>query len=353
MSIRYGCVCFAVPRKLLKHLADSSSGDHRKLLEGQIAHSARLRSQRAAQSVAPPPGKPGRQLLHRQVFDAQGRTLLPGQLLRDEDDPPAHDKEANQAYDNIGIALQFYKTVLGRDSVDGRGLRVDASVHYGMQFANAMWTGEQMIVGDGDGQHVKGLAHSLGIIAHEFSHGITQHLVKGGLGVVQLPNQPLALKGEAGALNESFSDVFASMIKQWHANKDARDADTDWLLGEDILAPHAGNAIRSLKDPGNTSLTWPDDDQIKDFSRYRPTDDAHKASGIANHAFYLAATGAGGKSWETLGAVWFKAFDRLHARATFLDAAHATIEVAAALHGKGSRVHEAVKTGWKKVKVLP
>lgn len=350
MSNRYGCICFALPAKLLKHLADKSSGADRERLHSQIHHSARLRAQRAVQSQDRPAPKRGKQALHRQVFDAQGQTFLPGQLLRDEDDPPSHDKEANDAYKNIGIALQFYQSVLGRDSVDGAGMRIDTTVHYGVRFVNAMWTGEQMIVGDGDGQHVSGLARSLGVIAHELSHGVTQHIVRGGLGVVKVQGQAPALKGEAGALNESFSDVFASMIKQWHANEDAQGA--DWLLGEDVLEPHAGRAIRSLKEPGNTRLTWSGDDQIKDFSRYRPTDDAHKASGIANHAFYVAATGAGGKSWETLGAVWLKAFDRLHARATFLEAAHATIEVAAALHGKRSAAHEAVKAGWKKVKVL-
>ena len=350
MATRYGCVCFAVPRKLLKKLADDSDDEHRELLHSQIEHSAKLRSQRAAQSQVKPPTKLGKQLLHRQVFDAAGSTMLPGKLLRDEDDPPIRDKEANQAYENVGIAMQFYKEVLGRDSVDGRGMRIDASVHYGYRFANAMWTGEQMIVGDGDGKHVQGLAHSLGIIAHEFSHGISQHLVKGGLGVVQVPGMPPTLKGEAGALNESFSDVFASMIKQWHAGEEVDAA--DWLLGEDILAPGAGKAVRSLKDPGNGKLTWNGDDQIRDYKRYLPTHDSHTASGIANYAFYVAATQLGGKSWEQLGAVWLKGFDRLRARATFLDAAHATVDVAAALHGKASPSHEAVKAGWKKANVL-
>ncbi|MDB5872475.1 MAG: hypothetical protein JWQ07_1917 [Ramlibacter sp.] len=350
MSARYGCACFAVPKRLLKQLADDSHGEHRALLQAQIEHSSKLRGQRAMQSRDRPEPRLGRQLLHRQVFDAQGQTFLPGQLLRDEDDPPTSDKQADEAYENVGIALQFYKSVLGRDSVDGRGARVDASVHYGFRFANAMWTGRQMIVGDGDGRDFKGFSHSLGIIAHEFSHGICQHIVPGGLGAVTVPNQPPALKGEAGALNESFSDVFASMIKQWHAGHDVKRA--DWLLGEDVLAPHAGKALRSLEDPGNGKLTWRKDDQIKDYRRYKPTDDVHRAAGIPNHAFYLAAMAIGGKSWETLGAVWLKGFDRLRARATFLDAAHATVDVAATLHGKGSRPHEAVKSGWKTVNVL-
>ncbi|MDF2464346.1 MAG: peptidase family protein [Ramlibacter sp.] len=351
MRQRYACICFAVPKKLLAQLADDDDDpEHGKLLRSHVDHSSSLRAQRAVQSQSGPEPKLGKKLLARQVFDAGGRTFLPGKLLRDEDDPPTKDKEADQAYDNIGIALQFFKAVLGRDSVDGKGMRVDASVHYGLRFTNAMWTGEQMIVGDGDGRHIKGLAHSLGIIAHEFGHGVSQHIVRGGLGVVQAAGQPPTLKGEAGALNESFSDVFASMIKQWHAGQDVTQA--DWLLGEDILAPGAGKAIRSLKDPGNNTLTWRNDDQIKDYRRYQPTDDAHKASGVPNHAFYLAATRLGGKSWETLAPIWMKGFDRLRVRGTFLDAAHYTMEVAAALHGKGSTPHDAVKVAWKKVNVL-
>lgn len=352
MNAKYGCVCFAVPRKLLQHLADTcDEEEHRGVLQSQVRHSAQLRGNRhACARGAAPQARPAEKLLQRNVFTAGGQTFLPGKLLRDEDDPPTRDKQADQAYDNIGIALQFFNSVFRRDSIDGRGMRVDASVHYGFRFVNAMWTGEQMIVGEGDGRSVTGLAGSLGIIAHEFSHGISQHLVKGGLGVVQVPGQPPTLKGEAGALNESFSDVFASMIKQWHAGQDVQAA--DWLLGEDILAPHVGKAIRSLKDPGNTRLTWKQDDQIKDYRKFKPTQEAHTASGIANHAFYLAATQLGGKSWETLGAVWYRGFDKLRARATFLDAAHATVSVAATLHGKGSEAHDAVKNAWKRVNVL-
>jgi Zn-dependent metalloprotease len=275
--------------------------------------------------------------------------MLPGQKLRDEGDAESHDAEANHLYDNLGIVLQFFKTVLKRNSADGQGMRIDASVHYGFRFVNAMWTGKQMIVGDGDGRSVRGLPASLGLIAHEFCHAVSQHIVDGGLGVVLEPGKPPTLAGQAGALNESFSDVFASMIKQWHAGKDAKDS--DWLLGEDVFAPGAGHAVRSLADPGNKSLTWKKDDQVKHWSQYKPAQDAHTASGIPNHAFYVAATQAGGKSWENFAEVWLQAYDQLHAKATFKEAAQATIAVAAARHGAGSKVHEAVQAGWKAVGV--
>lgn len=351
MRARYGCVCFAVPKKLLAHLADRSEGDQKRALVNHLHHSTELRARRAATSARRTPvSQPGQKKLHRQIFDAQGQTFLPGKLLRGEEASSTADQSANQAYDNIGIALRFFETVLGRNSVDGRGMRIDATVHYGFGFANALWTGEQMIVGDGDGHHVSNLAGSLGIIAHELSHGVSQHLIRGGLGVVQMAGQPPSLKGEAGALNESFSDVCASMVKQWHLGQSVDAA--DWLLGEDVLAPHAGRAIRSLKDPGNKHETWASDDQIRDFRRFKATDDPHKGSGVANFAFYSAAVELGGKSWETLGPVWFQGFDRLRSRATFLDAAHATVEVAANVHGRNSRAHRAVKAAWQRVNVM-
>jgi len=351
MKGKYGCVCFAVPKNLLRHLADKSEGAHKQMLLDQIDHSAQLRGARAATS-AKGTARPerGTKPLHRQVFDAQGQTRLPGALLRHEDGKPVHDNPAaNQAYDNLGIALAFFSEVFGRDSADGAGMRIDASVHYGFGFANAMWTGEQMVVGDGDGRHTHNIAGSLGIIGHELSHALSQHLIKGGLGVVLAADQPPQLEGEAGALNESFSDICASMIKQWHAGQDVHQA--DWLLGEDILAEHAGHAVRSLKDPGNPKLTWPEDDQIKDYKRFKPSQEPHTASGVGNHAFYLAATELGGRSWESLGLVWLKGYQKLQARSTYVDAARATADAAAEVHGKDSKPHQAVRAAWKAVNV--
>jgi Zn-dependent metalloprotease len=350
--MRFTCLCYAIPKKLVQHLADQSEGEHRQALLDQVSHTETVRSTRAQHTKEPPATAKGASKLHRRIFTAQGQTMLPGQQLRDEGQADSHDPQANQLYDNLGIVLKFFKDVLNRDSADGQGMRIDASVHYGYRFANAMWTGQQMIVGDGDGKHIAGLPASLGLIAHEFCHGVSQHLIAGGLGVVLRPGQPPSVEGEAGALNESFSDVFASMVKQWHRNQDADDPHTDWLLGEDVITAGSGHAVRSLADPGNRELTWPEDDQIRQWSQYTPGIDAHTASGIANHAFYVAATQVGGKSWENFAAVWLDAYGRLHSKSTFREAADATVDVAAARHGAGSKVHEAVKAGWKKVGVL-
>ena len=55
----------------------------------------------------------------------------------------------NEAYDGADSVYDFYRGVLGRDSIDGKGLELVSSVHYGVRFDNAFWNGTQMVYGDG------------------------------------------------------------------------------------------------------------------------------------------------------------------------------------------------------------
>lgn len=364
MTSAYRCACFAIPSKLLKKLAAKSSEADHHALHGHIETTARLRSQRNAQTVAPPIPEvfsaPVHQLAspyQRTVFDAGTGILLPGKPARTEGGKPVKDAAVNQVYDNTGVTLDFFLKIFGRHSIDNRGTQVSSAVHFGTNFGNAMWTGEQMVYGDGD-QNVGGFTQALDIIAHELTHGVTQHMVPGGLGVVRIPvkdrefeEQTHALKGQSGALNESFSDIFGSMVKQWHAGQDVTRA--NWLLGEHMLAPEHGRAIRSLKDPGNRKLTWYEDDQFKSMEQYVEGADVHDGSGIPNRAFYLAARKIGGFSWEAAGPIWYAALSSLSHKASFEDAAHATLQAALARHGMKSKEYKAVRAAWRTVKVLP
>lgn len=364
MTSAYRCACFAVPAKLLKKLAARAAEADRHVMHGHIESTARLRSLRSAWSAPPPlprhlaaPANKVAAPYQRVVFDAGTNMLLPGKSARTEGGKPVRDAAVNQVYDNTGITLDFFLKVFGRNSIDNRGMRVSSAVHFGKNFSNAMWTGEQMVYGDGDA-NVGGFTQALDIIAHELTHGVTQHIVPGGLGVVRVPvrdrefkEQTHALTGQSGALNESFSDVVGSMVKQWHAGEDVTQA--SWLLGEHMLAPAHGKAIRSLKDPGNRRLTWYEDDQFKSMDQYVDGADVHDSSGIPNHAFYLAAQEMGGYSWETAGPIWYAAFPSLSPKAGFEDAAKATLQAASARHGLKSKEYSAVHDAWRAVKVLP
>ena len=197
-----------------------------------------------------------------------------------------------------------------------------------------------MVDGDGDGKLFLGFTGALDVIAHELTHGVTQYAVPGGL----------VYDGQSGALNESISDVFGSVVKQWHLKQSVDQA--DWLIGAGIMAPSVGKALRSMADPGNKDLTWSGDDQPKDMSGYVDGGDVHTNSGIPNHAFYAAAIALKGNSWDKAGPIWYKALPLLTPNATFADMAKATTQAATLLYGDGSAEVNAVQAAWKVVGVL-
>ncbi|GLZ53047.1 metalloprotease [Actinomycetospora sp. NBRC 106378] len=349
-------LCAIAPPSLLLRLAESGSEAAREAARETQRVSERLRGRRIAvaralreQGAAVPPDRPG--VTANTVFDVEGgeESALPGRQVRTDGDPPSSDTAVNEAYDNAATTVAFYRDVLGRESIDGRGLDLVSSVHFGQRYDNAFWTGEQMVYGDGGGgTFVAGaLTRSLDVIAHELTHGVTQYTAN------------LVYEAQSGALNESFSDVFGILVKQRAGGIDA--ATSDWLIGEGALEPSLGKALRSMLAPG-TAYTG--DDQPADMDSYRdlPVDDdprndsggVHINSGIPNRAFAEAARTLGGNAWETVGPVWYTVLtERLRANAQFADAAAATIAAAGERYGDGSREHDAVRGGWDAVKVVP
>jgi Zn-dependent metalloprotease len=346
--MRWQCICCALPRRVLEHIAKKTGDEHttRLAADHEISQHVRaVRHEHNETEMRPPAGGSRR----RFMYDAAGRMdLLPGHLVRKEGAKSARDRSVNEAYENVGVTLDFFQQVFKRKSLDGRNMDVRASVHFGDRWTNAMWNGEQMLFGDGDGVHILGFTQSLDIVAHELTHAVTQYTV-GPLGVTFNEGLP-ALIGEPGALNESISDVFASMVKQWHGKVKAEDA--DWLLGQGILAPGIGKAVRSLEHPGKKKLTYGGDNQVSLMKDFRKKADVHRNSGIPSHAFFLAATELGGYSWEHAGQIWYFALPLLKSDAGFADAAKATLKTAADLFGNDSKEQRAVRKAWKKVGVL-
>jgi Zn-dependent metalloprotease len=278
---------------------------------------------------------------HRTVYDARHGTRLPGKLVRVENGAPVADTAVDQAFDSAGTTYDFYQQVLHRNSIDGSGMRIDSSVHYSKKFNNAFWNGSQMVYGDGDGKLFTGFTGAVDVIAHELTHGVTQYTVPGG---------GLVYEGQSGALNESVSDVFGSVVKQWQLKQSPQKA--DWLIGAGIMTPAVGRALRSMAEPGNTARTWSGDDQPATMSGYVKDGDVHTNSGIPNHAFYLAAMKLGANSWEKAAPIWYQALPLLHPDATFLDAANATVKAAQMLFGVNSSEAGAVQAAWREVGVM-
>ena len=332
------CTCFIIPSSVLRKLAAKAATEaERQALLDQIELSAHIRGQRSVLQTLV--GSSAGSEKRRTIFDAKHKTTLPGKLVRAEGAAPVHDQAVNQAYDGAGATYDFYQQVLQRNSIDNKGLRLDSSVHYSTKYNNAFWNGQQMVYGDGDGKLFLGFTGALDVIAHELTHGVTQYTVPGGL----------TYDGQSGALNESISDVFGSVVKQWSLQQTVEQA--DWLIGAGIMAPSVGKALRSMADPGNKALTWSGDDQPKTMAGYVENGDVHTNSGIPNHAFYIAAITLKGYSWEKAAPIWYKALPLLKSNASFADAAQATAQAAAILFGAGSAEEQAIKMAWKEVGV--
>jgi Zn-dependent metalloprotease len=283
----------------------------------------------------------------RTVYDAQNGTDLPGTLVRGEGDPATDDVAVTEAYDGAGATYDFFNEVYERNSVDDRGLRLDSTVHYGENYDNAFWSGNQMVYGDGDGEIFERFTKAIDVIGHELTHGVTQFTAR------------LVYQGQPGALNESMSDVFGSLVKQRVLNQTAEEA--DWIIGEGLFTPQVqGVGLRSMKAPG-TAYDDPvlgKDPQPADFKDlYKGRQDnggVHINSGIPNRAFYLAATAMGGFAWEKAGRIWYITLrDRLRPRSDFKQGANLTIAVAGELYGQGSDEQKAVIEAWKQVGIQP
>lgn len=95
-------------------------------------------------------------------------------MARTEDGPPSQDDAVNRAFDGLGQTRDFYKKIFDRDSLDGRGMRLNAFVHYDNGYNNAFWNGSEMVFGDGDGVLFADLTKSIDVVAHELTHGVTE-----------------------------------------------------------------------------------------------------------------------------------------------------------------------------------
>ena len=354
-----GVFCTIVPPHILDTLARSGDSALSAPARSTLEHDARERTRRhltttigfAAGTVAPaagPAGAAGSDTPRRTVHDAKHTGTLPGRTVRTEGAKPSKDGSVNRAYDALGATFTTYLKAYGRHSVDGRGLPLVASVHYLKDYNNAFWNGEQMVFGDGDGRIFLDFTLPLDVIGHELTHGVTQYSAN------------LDYYGQSGALNESVSDVFGSMVKQYTLGQSAEQA--DWLIGAGLLAPGVhGRALRSMKDPG-TAYDDPrlgKDPQPASMAGYVTTSQdnggVHLNSGIPNRAFYLAAAALGGNAWERAGQVWYDTLTggTLSPHAQFADFAAATVAAAAARYGEGGTEETAVRAAWVEVGVTP
>jgi Zn-dependent metalloprotease len=316
-----------------------------------LAHCAAVRAVREFTARMPSmmvvPSPAGRK--HRLVYDARGKDLLPGKLAREEGEPKVADTAVNEAYEFSGDSFDFFHTLFGRNSLDDAGMSLISSVHVGeadgrdrfQPMNNAFWDGSQMAYGDGDGKVFRGFTSSLDVVAHELTHGL------------QAFTSNLLYRGQSGALNEHFADVFGVLVRQWRRKEPAETA--SWLVGREVLVPaDTRRAIRDMEHPGTAYRDDPvlgsdpqPDHMKKLYTGPADSGGVHINSGIPNRAFVVAAKALGGHAWEMAGAIWYEALLQLSRTSRFDDLARITAQVAADRFGAAAR--KAVRGAWKKV----
>ncbi len=279
------------------------------------------------------------------VYDAQHEETLPGVKVSEPWDSP--DIEMREAYKWGQKTHEFYKKKFNRNSINNKGMLIVSTTHFGKGYDNAFWDGEQMVYGDGDGKIFTRFTIDPDVVGHELAHGVTQYI------------GPLVYSNQSGALNESISDVFGIMIKQYI---DQQTVDqSDWLIGENVLK-RKNCALRSMKAPGTAYVGHPQlgtDPQPQAMDNYKRMKDdnggVHINSGIPNHAFYIFSDKLKDKypySWQLAGKVWHLAQQKLKPTAQFADFVQATIDIVDEKCGEETREAKEIRYAWAEVKLF-
>jgi bacillolysin len=254
-------------------------------------------------------------------------------------------KAAVDAHYGAQMTYDFYKNVLGRDSLDGNGEKLQSNVHIRNNYVNAYWDGSQMNYGDGDGKNAGPLT-TLDIAGHEITHGLTERTAG------------LVYSGESGGLNEAMSDIMGTGV-EWYAAQKNEAVKFDWAVGEDAWTPNNGDAtdaLRYMNDPTKDNYS------VDHYSNYPKQTEVHGSSGIANNAFYLLSNGGTNKTSKATvdGGIGIEKGLKIYGRAltnymtprtTFAQARDATIKAATDLYGANSVEVAKVKESWSAVGV--
>ncbi|MGR4067433.1 M4 family metallopeptidase [Billgrantia sp. C5P2] len=335
-----------LPPYLLERIASAGSAHLSECARHTLLVDRQFRARAGAAAL--PEGSVRRGEPVRYVHSAEQQQILPGRLIRGEGEGASGDSAVDEAYHGLGATYRLYWEVYERHSIDDDGMALLATVHYGRDYENAFWDGQQMVFGDGDGELFNRFTVALDIVAHELTHGVIQH------------EAALAYAGQSGALNESLCDVFGSLVRQYRLEQSVDEA--DWLIGKGLFTERvAGRALRSMARPG-TAYDDPllgRDPQPDHMDAFVVTEadsgGVHINSGIPNRAFHLTAMALGGHAWERAGRIWYDTLvdRRLEQDSDFAAFATLTLDNAERRYGAMSQEATAVREGWRRVGVLP
>ena len=236
-------------------------------------------------------------------------------------------KASVSAHYNAGQVIDFYKNLFGRNSLDNKEMEIDSFTHYGENYDNAFWDGNEMVYGDGDGTTYTYLSGDLDIVGHEMTHAVISNTAD------------LQYDDQSGALNESLADTFGVLIETYSRDNAANGGvwsfnPAEWVIGDDVYTPNIkGDAVRSLSNPAlynqpdnMSKYVYSSDNEAGDYGG------VHTNSGITNKAAYLIASNIG---MEKTARIYYRALtDYMDMSTDFQGAEDCLIQAAADLYGE-------------------
>jgi len=245
------------------------------------------------------------------------------------------------------VTYDYFLNTYGRKSYNDENGRLISYVNWNTESGknNAFWIGYAAIFGAGNGETVNPLT-SLDIVAHELTHGVTEY------------SAGLIYENEPGALNESFSDIFGTVIEttEFGLNQNS------WQFGENIFTNYPN--IRSMEDPKSRHQP---DTYKGEYWRNSTSDPVsnndyggvHVNSGVQNYWFYLLSVGGTGENdhgnaysvngigIEDAAKIAYRNLTLyLQPTSEFFDAAFYSEQAAIDLFGENSPQHVSVIDAW-------
>lgn len=300
--------------------------------------------------------------IHTKYFDGSATWNQIPEVKNTDDDWPVSDIMETNVHWNACESWDFFAAApYNRDGMNGNGSVVRVLTQWDLKGSTQglfekRGGFQRMYIGT---DYCQG---SLDIVGHEFTHGVT-------LSTAELPNS-----WEGGALNESMSDIFGTLIE-----RRSNSGSMDWQLGN--LPTFANGFSRSLDDPGTDSEHLDDLNScistlgqptcwkgprfefgVCDVAEYG----AHINSSVQNYAFFYLANGGSGinemaNSYSVTGIglddaarIAFRALTSIFTSGTqFPQARSAWIQAAEEIFGVCSPEAQQTANAWNAVNVGP
>lgn len=272
---------------------------------------------------------------------------------------------------NVTNSWDYFKNTFNRNGMNGQG----AGIHVYTQLNenNAFYQNNStndLVFGKTAQAWDYGMEPS--IVGHEFTHGVTNY------------SSHLAYEHESGALNESFSDIFGTVIQAQTLDNGL----TDWIIGNHIPTIPI-QITRSLSNPQTRGNHWtgqymtdlngnfifdPNNNKIPIYELGQPKNyvgnyfcdncpmdvdrgGVHINSGVQNKWFNLLSAGQSNINLVGIGMnkaskiAYLALTSILMNSSQYTDSKEATITAAILLYGQCSQEHKSTVDAWNNVNI--